>query len=300
MTPFLTNLLMFSPLLGIAALILYILDRAETLRRGAGLLPPEPVQPPPLQQEERETEAVEEHPLVDEGYDEELDGSEGEGSEGEPAEAPLLPGEPIQADATDAPIPGPQLPAVQPRDHAPSTRTVGAKKARSLARRDQRRAYHEFLQSQQSERRRQAEAIAEEEEERIYEVKRKRAAEEEEITKRKMKEKEERIEAERKRQEERKRDVEKVKGVVTARKGKKAWSLEGLAKMVERDEAWVREVLKLEGLVGGKEGEWRMITGEGWYVVVGEAELGVLYRELEKRGKMEWGEMARVLEEAVA
>lgn len=295
MSPFLTNLLMFSPLLFLAALILYILDRAENLRRGAGLLPPETVDP-------EEGEKLEDPSITyDEEYDEELYESEGEaGEEEEAPAADLFPGEPSQEGGTENPAP--HLPATQPPNRAPRTRTVGAKKARSLARRDQRRAYHEFLQSQQSERARRAAEVGEEEEERLFEEKRRRALVEEEITVRREQERVERIEAERKREEERRRDVDRVRVIVTARgKGeKKAWSLEELAKVVGRDQAWVKEALKLEGLVGGKEGEWRMITAEGWYVVVGEAELRVLYTELEKRGKMEWKEMAKVLEEAVA
>lgn len=292
---FLTNLLAFSPLLLLAGLILYLLDRADNLRRAP--IAVEPVQPPPLQEGD-----VAEDDLLAALSDEEYDDGDGDGED----EGDWLPQEEPQDGAEpENPIqPGPPVPILVPApppDRTPRTRIIGAKKARSLARRDQRRAYHEFLQSQQSERARQAAVVAEEDEERLFEEKRRRAVAEEEIVARRQSEKAERARVERIRDEEQRRDLEKLRDVVTVRgRGKMAWSLEGLAGMVGREEAWVRAALKSEGLVGGKGSEMRMITEEGWYLVVGEAELKVLYREIEKRGKMEWGEMAKVLEEAIA
>lgn len=287
---------MFSPLLVLAALFLYILDRADTLRRGTGPLPPEAHPPPPL------TDTTSAEPT---GGDllpaSEYEESDAESQEEEEEETGTETELPVPAPEDNTGIPTPHLvpAAPQPHDRIPRTRTVGAKKARSLARRDQRRAYYEFLQSQQSERARAAAATAEEEEERLFEEKRRRALVEEEIAAKREKERLERIEADRVREEERRRDVGRVKGVVTGG-GRKAWRVQELAEMVGRDEGWVREVLRVEGLVGGRQGEWRMLTGEGWYVIIGEGELKVLYGELERKGRMEWREMARVLEEAVA
>lgn len=298
MSSFLTNLLAFSPLLLLAGLILYLLDRADNLRRVA--VESELGQPPPLrdiEEEEVESES-EEAPLAalsalsDEEYDDDdVDDDDG-GEEGD--------GEEPAATAGQGPTPA-AVPAAAVVDRTPRTRTVGAKKARSLARRDQRRAYHEFLQSQQSERARQAAVVAEEDEERLFEEKRRRALAEEEIVALRQSVKEERARAESKREEEQRRDLEKVRDTVTARSaGKIAWSVDGLARLVRRDEAWVRGALKSEGLLGCKGNEVRMITEEGWYLVVGEAELRVLYEEIEKRGKMEWVEMAKILEKAIA
>lgn len=287
MSSFLTNLLAFSPLLLLAGLILYLLDRADSLRRATAA---EPVQPPPLEGlGEAEAEAQEDllAPLSDEEYDDEDDVDDGEEEEADEQPA-------------DTTAQGPTPPIVPLADRTPRTRTVGAKKARSLARRDQRRAYHEFLQSQQSERARQAAVIAEEEEERLFEEKRRRALAEEEIIAKRQSVKEERARAEKKREEEQRRDVDRVRETVLARgAGKMAWNVGGLARMVQRDETWVRAVLKSEGLLGRKGTEIRMITEEGWYLIVGEAQLKVLYEEIERRGKMEWGEMAKVLEDAL-
>lgn len=291
MSSFLTNLLAFSPLLLLAGLILYLLDRADNLRRATAA---EPVQPPPLEDlgEAAEAEAQEDllAPLSDEEYDDEDDIDDGEGEEEADEPADTAAQEPTPTIVPFAP------PAAA--DRTPRTRTVGAKKARSLARRDQRRAYHEFLQSQQSERARQAAVIAEEEEERVFEEKRRRALAEEEIIAKRQSVKEERARAEKKREEEQRRDVSRVRDTVLARE-KIAWNVGGLARMVQRDEAWIRAALKSEGLLGWKGTEMRMITEEGWYLVVGEAHLKVLYGEIERRGKMEWGEMAKVLEDAI-
>lgn len=293
MSSFLTNLLAFSPLLLLAGLILYLLDRADSLRRATAA---EPVQPPPLEGlvgAEAETQEDLLAPLSDEEYDDEDDVDDGEEEEEE------ADGQPADT-AAQGPTP-PIVPLAAPlADRTPRTRTVGAKKARSLARRDQRRAYHEFLQSQQSERARQAAVVAEEEEERLFEEKRRRALAEEEIIAKRQSVKEERARAEKKREEEQRRDVDRVRDTVLTRgAGKMAWNVGGLAGMVQRDEAWVRAVLKSEGLLGRKGTEIRMITEEGWYLIVGEAQLNVLYEEIERRGKMEWGEMAKVLEDAL-
>lgn len=293
---FLTNLLAFSPLLLLAGLILYLLDRADNLRRVA--VEPESAQLPPLQDpEEEEAEAESEEALLttlsDEEYNDDDDDVDVDGGGEADGEEPA-------ATAAQEPAPA-AVPTAAAVDRTPRTRTVGAKKARSLARRDQRRAYHEFLQSQQSERARQAAVVAEEDEERLFEEKRRRALAEEEIIAKRQSVKEERARAERKREEEQRRDLEKVRDTVAARgAGKMAWSVDGLARLVGRDEAWVRGALKSEGLLGCKGTEVRMITEEGWYLVVGEAELRVLYEEIERRGRMEWGEMAKILEEAIA
>jgi hypothetical protein len=292
MTPFLYNLLLFSPLLGLGALILYVLERADTLRRGAGLLPPEP-NPPPLEQPQPDPQA-ETFPQND--PDSDIESDTDELLERDPLDAPFDDDQPQQAQAQAQA----QAPAQQQR-RAPRTRTVGTKKARSLARRDQRRAYHEFMHSQQSARAAENAALAEEEEERVFEEKRRRALAEDEIIKRKERERAERLERERKEREEYARDVDALKTMVGVRRGerqgRRGWKIEELAG--RRGTEWVRETLRLEGLVGIREGGVGMITGDGWYVVLGEQELGKLYEEMERRGRMDWGEMASVLERAI-
>ncbi|KAI5852418.1 hypothetical protein DFP73DRAFT_522521 [Morchella snyderi] len=301
MTPFLANLVLFSPLLAIAALILYILDRADHLRRGSGLIPELERVPLPGEEEE-EGEGEEE---VEEEYDEEYD------DEGPPELVDPSP-ELVDPSPDDVPGPGdegvptnPPMPIPMPTPvAAPRTRTVGTKKARSLASRDQRRAYHEFQLSQQEARTRAAAATAADHDERVFAEKRRRALVEEEIDERVRAARAARAAEERAAEERHRRDVQCLKGIVMGGGGEGegeggAWELGALAAGVGggRSGEWVAGVLRAEGMVGVKGGGvCAVVTEAGWYVRVGPREMAVLYRELEGRGRMEWGEMARVLE----
>ncbi|KAH8146349.1 uncharacterized protein LAJ45_09542 [Morchella importuna] len=261
MTPFLSNLLLFSPLLAIAALILYVLDRAENLRRGAGLIPdpaPAPLPTPEEAETEAEKEAAaeeEEEEEEEEGPPELIDPSDTASNHSSnpdlqtPPHGHLYPDEDapeLQGAPTDPVFPNP---AFAP---APRTRTVGTKKARSLASRDQRRAYHEFLRSQQEERARAAAATAADDEERVFAEKRRRALVEEEIDERVKMQRAQRATEERAAAERYRRDVERLKGFVAGDgEGEgRAWELAALAGKVGRSVEWVRGVLRAEGLVG--------------------------------------------------
>ncbi|KAK0615499.1 hypothetical protein DIS24_g11754, partial [Lasiodiplodia hormozganensis] len=92
--------------------------------------------------------------------------------------------------------------AQQRRAAAAATRQVGAKKARSLARRDQRRAYHEFVRTQAEAQRAREREGAEEREAELFEEKRRRAVAEAAVEERARREREERRERERRAREE--------------------------------------------------------------------------------------------------
>jgi hypothetical protein len=177
--------------------------------------------------------------------------------------------------------------------HVPRTRIVGTKKARSLARRDQRRAYNEFLHFQAAERARTQAAVAEEEVEKVLEEKRRRALVEDEIATKKQEAKRIRMEKERILEEEERENVEVLKRMVSS---SGMWWIGMLAG--GRGECWGKDVLRREGLVGkiAGGGDVGVITGEGWYVRLGVGELGTLFEEINKRGAMQWGELVEVLE----
>lgn len=279
MVNFIGNLILFSPLLVIAAAILYLLDRGPTLRAGAGLVsPPNPPTETATYDDEVGDEA--EEPLLQgddvpahdavPNYDEE---SQDQGdSESEPESEP-----PANADG-GAPA------AAQPQPRQPRTRTVGPKKAASLARRDARRAHSEFIRSQAALRAEAEKAALEEAEAIAYENALRRAVIEEEIAARKEEEKKRR--RDREEAEEKKVRDEVMKGV---RKGRLV--LRG------QDPRW-EKMLRREGLVGVLDGGEAvgLITKGGEWVKVGRSHIDGLWKELERKGDMGWGEMATWLE----
>ncbi|KAL7268458.1 hypothetical protein RUND412_008920 [Rhizina undulata] len=283
---YIQNLILFSPLLFLAILILLIYDNASKLRRGAGL-EPEPTGPPVSEEENSEESQYQdppESPPIDPSLlDETIEQGPSEGSDSDGAESEA------EGSGVGNPRPGPST---------PRSRIVGTKKARSLARRDQRRAYHEFLHSQRAQRQSAEEALRDAEEERLFEEKRRRALIEDEIAAKREKERLARIERERIAEEERKKDVEILVKMVEGGKVK----VEDIIAALEgrRSDAWVREMLRNQGLLGVKKGWIGMVTGEGWYVKVGEKELGVLWKELEANGRMSWKEFGAILEAEMA
>jgi hypothetical protein len=126
-----------------------------------------------------------------------------------------------------------------------ANRVIGAKKAKSLARRDQRRAYHEFHRSQAEQRKLEEEAGREEREAALASVKARRA----EVESALAEEKRERLawEREQKRKEaeeehqRRERVVEKVKGEIQ-RKG--AVDLVDAAVEEGKDKVWVERLVR--------------------------------------------------------
>ena len=196
----------------------------------------------------------------------------------------------------------------QPRP-TPQNRTIGAKKAKSLARKDQRRAYHEFVR-QRSEAQRLADAEgAKEREEAMREEKQRRAAAEMEIEERARREREARREEERREAEAERLRRERVVDAV-----REGLELRGLVDLKEvgrnegRDVQWVERLARASGLVGGKEvkgGICTMITGTGWAVKVDEAVMRKVYARAVEiglgkgDGRVSWEELGGLLDEVV-
>jgi hypothetical protein len=268
---FLYNLLLFSPLLILAAGALYLLDRLDSSRRNS----PEPSPPP--DQLETETDL---HPEVRaEAADEDVDETDSAASEPEPhpnqQEQHLEPG-------------GPSAPRI------PRTRTIGPKKARSIAQRDRRRAYHEFLHSQAQQRAEAEAALREEDEARAFENARRRALVEEEIEARRERERVRRLEEEKMERRRESNDVEALKGMV---QGGKAVELGRLGRKLSRERGWVEGVLRREGLLGvGDDRSVAMVTRSGWWVRVGKDDMEQLWAVVEEKGTMKWADMAEILE----
>jgi hypothetical protein len=200
--------------------------------------------------------------------------------------------------------PGPANDRPQPTR---ANRVIGAKKAKSLARRDQRRAYHEFHRSQAEQRKLEEEAGREEREAALASEKARRAAAESKLAE----EKRERLawEREQKRKEaeeehqRRERVVEKVKGEIQ-RKG--AVDLMDAAIEEGKDKVWIERLVRASGMLGQMEkgGEKIMITGEGWLVKIDAELMRTAYEEAasfgdSRDGKVSFANFGGILEKAV-
>lgn len=172
-------------------------------------------------------------------------------------------------------------PANQPNiPNTPAHRNVGAKKAKSLARKDQRRAYNEFMRSQgEAQRAQEAEGAAEREAALAVEKERRRAAAAAYEAK-KAKEREQKREVERKQREEEIRSRELAVSLV-----RDALDEEGMCDLFkvarqvggDVDEEWVERILRASDVVGMKDGVLTMITSVGWAVRVSQQDVRQLY-----------------------
>ncbi|KAK6007303.1 hypothetical protein QM012_006311 [Aureobasidium pullulans] len=179
--------------------------------------------------------------------------------------------------------PGP----VNPRPQAPpgsnNNRTVGAKKAKSLQRRDQRRAYHEFMRSQgEAQRARDAEG-AEEREAQLAAERARRAVKEAEVEAKRAKEREEKkLKEERAREEEIQRRERAVRLVRAELESRRVVDLEDVARQVggNAGREWIEGLVRASGLLLESQGQYRtMITANGWAVRVESADMEALYSE---------------------
>lgn len=189
-------------------------------------------------------------------------------------DAPLLvPAEPEpDSDPEDGPA---ARPIRAPRQ------TVGAKKAKSLARRDQRRAYHEFQRSRGEAQRAADAAGAAEREAALAAERSRRAAVEAELEERARREREERrAREEEERQEEMRARGETVRVVGEGLEKRGCVDLGEVARRVGRERGWVEKLVRVSGLVGGRkeEGVVKMVTGRGWVVRVDEGIMKEAYR----------------------
>jgi hypothetical protein len=185
----------------------------------------------------------------------------------------------LAAQAFDIP---PNIPRPHRRD---PNRIIGAKKAKSLARRDRVRAYNEFLREQGDvQRAKDAEGAKEREEVAARERERRRAVEER-IQAEKVRERAERKEMEaemREEEEAKRRELMRLVGK-TLERGT-PMNLHTVAKMVGRERVWVESVIKREGLLGMRNIDAQkvltMITNNGYLVQVDEALMQTTYREV--------------------
>ncbi|KAM0711194.1 hypothetical protein Q7P35_001933 [Cladosporium inversicolor] len=164
--------------------------------------------------------------------------------------------------------------------NVPSHRNVGAKKAKSLARKDQRRAYNEFMRSQgDAQRAEDAKDAAEREATLAVERERRKAATAA-LEAKKAKEREQKREAERKKREEEIRCRELAISLVReALDDQRLCDLFKVARQVggDVDEEWVERIIRSSELVGMRDGVLTMITSVGWAVRVSQQDVRQLY-----------------------
>ncbi|KAI9849144.1 MAG: hypothetical protein M1837_005374 [Sclerophora amabilis] len=220
----------------------------------------------------------------------------------------------------DADLPDPAGAAEDPPTAASArAQNIGKKKAASLARKDQRRAYHEFVRSQGDAQRARDREEADAREAEMSAERARRAKLEEDVERRTREARERKRDEERKSREgeiaRRKRAVEMIRsglredGVV---------DLRALARDVGGagvDEGWLVGLGRAERIFGGgwkkEEGEGKgkeivMSTGNGFGVRISERQLMEVRRQLsvadtddDKEGFVSWREVGRVLEEVV-
>jgi hypothetical protein len=215
-------------------------------------------------------------------------------------------------------------PALQEDDGAPGPanapqtrpqRNVGAKKAKSLARKDQRRAYHEFQRVQgDAQRAREAEGAAEREAALAAERERRRAAEAA-LEAKKAKELEQKRYWERIDREEEIRKKELTVRVVREElEMRRVCDLWRVAKVVDPDEdgevdvdmVWVEKILKASGILGTRDGVLTMVTSTGWAVRVSAEDMAAIYEgamgQVDKDGRVGYEalgvELEKMLKEA--
>ncbi|KAH9821998.1 hypothetical protein Tdes44962_MAKER04895 [Teratosphaeria destructans] len=235
--------------------------------QGIEVLQDEPIDHAPAQFDDTEIE--------DEDDDEPIDAFDDRGPpQAGDAQAQEAEHRPIIDNEGDA---GPAQPGARAR------RTdIGAKKAKSLARRDQRRAYHEFQRSQgEAQRARDAAGAAEREAAQAAERERRRATEAA-LEAKKAKEREQKREQERKEYEEgiRRRDLA-VRLVREALEESRLCDLFKVAKQVggDVDEEWVEKIIRASGLLGTKGDVMTLITGMGWAVRVSAEDMAKVYED---------------------
>lgn len=207
---------------------------------------------------------------------------------------PLAPTPPNIQNAQEPPLPqalheefaqpGPANPGPRP---TAANRTVGAKKAKSLARKDQRRAYHEFHR-QEAELRRLRDAEGAEERDAVLQAERERRAKiEAEIAEKEREERNKRKEEEKREAaaevERRDRVIQKVKGEVQS---KGFVDLLEEARKEGKDKTWALKLIKASGLISqlSTEGAKAMITGDCWLVKIDAEIMRHAYAEVEKYG----------------
>jgi hypothetical protein len=184
---------------------------------------------------------------------------------------------------------------LQPLPHQPArqrdpNRPVGAKKARSLARRQQMRAYNEFLR-EQGDQQRAIDASTSAAREATQKAEReRRAAAEAKIRESEEAAREAKKAKERKDREAEARTVNQAKRYISGQlESYGLVQLGAAAKELGKDEGWLISMLKSEGVVGFTEVQGKrrlvMLTAAGYIVRIDEEEMEQLYQELLKDGE---------------
>jgi hypothetical protein len=206
-------------------------------------------------------------------------------------------------------------PANGPDRSATTQRAVGAKKAKSLAKKDQRRAYHEFLRSQGDAQRAQDASTAAEREAALQKEQSKRAAAKAAIESRKARERGARREAElREREYEARRRTEPVAMVRRELAERGMCNLWAVVEVLEKecldlDVEFVEKLLKLAGVLGkddfAQDGSLTFLTSKGWVVRVTTQDMKAAHQITAERygnqrdGKVSLNSFADALELAI-
>jgi hypothetical protein len=275
---------------------------------------------------EQERRQEEEEPPLDEHLVLQHDGINAVGEAARPPPAPTPPPQNLQAHVADEPEPEPQ-PQLHPGQGAqelpdeafapgpvnppprppPTNRTIGTKKAKSLARRDQQRAYNEWIRSE-AERRKLEEAEGRDEREAALASERaRRAGIEAEIRER------EREERERRKEEQQKEaDEEAARRERVVKSVREKMEQGGAANLVDeaigegKDVLWVERLVRASGLMqqSQQEGSHIMVTGGNWLVRIDAEVMQRAYEQAERvgegnGGKIGFEELGGLLEKAV-
>ncbi|KAH7128423.1 hypothetical protein B0J11DRAFT_270515 [Dendryphion nanum] len=200
---------------------------------------------------------------------------------------------------------------VDPENNRPrpthANRVIGPKKAKSLARKDERRAYHEFHRNE-AELRRLREAEGKEEREAALAAEKARRAEvEREIQERERAERERKKEEDRRDQEEertrRERVVDDVRQGIA---GKGAVDMVDLAYREGKDRLWVERLVRASGLLSQSAATERhlLITENGWVVRIDDELMKEAYSAAASfgdanKGRVSLQEFGIILEKAV-
>lgn len=185
-----------------------------------------------------------------------------------------------------------------------ANRTIGAKKAKSIARRDQRRAYYEFHREQAEMRRREEAEGKEERDAALAAEKARRAVVEREIAERERLERERKKEEERKDQEEererRERTIARVKQKIDQ---ERAVDLVDLAWEEGKDRVWIEKLVRASGILTQLEkvDDRMMITESGWLVRINMEIMEKAYASAaalgdETDGRVSFHDFGRLLE----
>lgn len=194
---------------------------------------------------------------------------------------------------------------------AARARDVGKKKAKSLARKDQRRAYHEFIRAQGEAQRAREREEAEAREQELAEERERRAQLEATLEERQRAVREKKRQEEKRAWEEdvlrRKKAVELVRDHLRNR----GWAhLKEVARTLGGgvDESWVEKLCRADGIIKNviQDGALNMVTTTGYVVKVSECQLreACLRATLDMDdgkgdGVISWDNLARLLEDVV-